>query len=1502
MEERKFNMQEDRRSRGQAIIEYALILALLALALAAILAVTGPAVGNVFSNTVYNLVGQDPETVADSLEEFGGSDNFWLTVTWVADPTNQIPQESNPDPDVAPPDEGGSEPTNTPLPTVATDTPVPTETIEPSVTPLDSSWSLPFYENVNDVDEWRLDDSTWLGGESWWAEFYPNSSFTPVDDGSGVPKPDIARWTWQLDTGDPFTSPHTLNLDYDWGTGLIVDTGAINWPSSSIDEVSIRYTRNIHVETEQTFIFTTRAAGSLTVSVGGTTVVNNAGGPTLDEGIQADDVIIPAGVHEVIVEYVDIGGNAGLSLDITEKEGKRNVDDVFAAGEGCTWGRIADDSASTLTWMFDENPGADLGGNRTCHLELRGRIDLSGAANPVLTFWDVWDFSGSGAEAYVEVAEYVADAGSGSDDVLDRAIWSGASVVPVHTSGTANYNWTRQWIDLSSFAGTEVTFRFIINNPGAAGNNRWYLDDVRLLDEPTAGTITVGELYPLDDVSAKADFITSERWDLSSEKSVGTLAWDDSPGYDYHNFNVAGGDRGTRVHYVELRDQIDLVETDGSPTPLTDAEGDDLDPQISFWHQFSIDDGTSLEVQYTTVPRNAQFDYDYDSSDIWTTIDDPATTATIEGQVALGSGATTQNSVMEKVAIPLTLIPGYDTTYFRLRFAMIVPDTANNDDSGWHIDNIYIERVDLPRFADYPFSDDVEDAAFSLDQWRFLGTFGTTVESGRYSGRSYTDSPNNDYLPNSTSILQMQYVWDMNNDTVAHLDATGGVGYPGGAADRPILRFWHWRDLSSSTSFKIDMYFADTDSWEEIWDVDYNEGNSANQRYNQQFAWELVEIDLAYAYEDEAGQTLADAALTAADDDDDIKIRFRFENFNSTVDDGVYVDDITVEDYEEDVWVLTDSGDGETFTEDFEGAWYDRWHYGGDWWGIDYDTRSGNRAMHESPDEGDDMTLNQWAMLEMKTWIDLTDVDSSDVPTLRVWMKRDIDEDRHTDMEVWIARENNSSSEGLGYNYDRLHGWENWDRIENSNWRNRAWHMMKYDLSGYAGDRIRIRFALDTSDTRIVPTDGWFIDDLSVEYNTNQRIFTLPFLDLAQSTSNWITEGDWGLAADRWKGSGGGPALVGFDQWDGAYLHCHHETGNRYNCGDNKTDTLLFHFQNLLDNYLTNGYAGFAEDLDVLGKKVDIYETTYPEMVHSYGSGFVQLGFTSDPRVTCWEYPSLDPPLARWSNCPQWDDLWVAHFERDIEIASAGTYTFSAIANEAVRVKIIGGDFAPGADDWNVINRWGPFDDEAKSETRTLNLEPGTYRLQLQWADRFNRAYLSFTISNNNFSFTDSPNEPNDSGGFDIVPSIYPRASYAIILDGVIDLTGTVAPLWEYYTLWELCTPRVDDPNSCQSNSNKGTAEAEVTFDGGFSWTDDEGTYQFRKDPVCVAAATDWTTCPNEYEDGDFNNIRSLDEGWQRRRHSLHFFVDQFVGIRYRVESREQFHDGLYITEIRVNE
>src|SRR5690349_21666769 len=101
---RKIKFRLSKPQSGQALVEYTLIVVLVILAFWVALAATGPAIGNVFSNTVCNLVqGQNCSTPIRSIPDVNA---FWATVTWAA---QQTPQES-------------PFPTNPPVPPPATAT------------------------------------------------------------------------------------------------------------------------------------------------------------------------------------------------------------------------------------------------------------------------------------------------------------------------------------------------------------------------------------------------------------------------------------------------------------------------------------------------------------------------------------------------------------------------------------------------------------------------------------------------------------------------------------------------------------------------------------------------------------------------------------------------------------------------------------------------------------------------------------------------------------------------------------------------------------------------------------------------------------------------------------------------------------------------------------------------------------------------------------------------------------------------------------------------------------------------------------------------------------------------------------------------------------------------------------------------------------------------------------------------------------------------------------
>jgi Flp pilus assembly pilin Flp len=76
---------------GQALVEYALIATLVVIAIAAILTVTGPVIGNVFSNTVYNLLGNTFDV--NTPYTLGDIKNIATSLASLT--PNQLPYETN---------------------------------------------------------------------------------------------------------------------------------------------------------------------------------------------------------------------------------------------------------------------------------------------------------------------------------------------------------------------------------------------------------------------------------------------------------------------------------------------------------------------------------------------------------------------------------------------------------------------------------------------------------------------------------------------------------------------------------------------------------------------------------------------------------------------------------------------------------------------------------------------------------------------------------------------------------------------------------------------------------------------------------------------------------------------------------------------------------------------------------------------------------------------------------------------------------------------------------------------------------------------------------------------------------------------------------------------------------------------------------------------------------------------------------------------------------------
>ena len=1437
---------------GQAMVEYALILVMVAVLFAVTLAATGPAIGNVFSNTVYNLIGGKPEDV-ERLNDPGGrgeSANFWATVEWVA---ANPPQEAAVPTNAAlpPPATPTSGPSPTPTPVTPTVTPQPTGTVPASATPQDLRHIAPWLDEINNPGWWRIDDSVWVGSDEWYGEYFANT------DLSGTP----AWEEWNANIGLDM-----WNLDFSWSGS---NGPRVGWVG---DNFSVRWTRQLYVEgpdpVQVRFTTTSGSNGGMRLwlyprdsgptPAGGCSSVPSGGGSTgtantysdgqSPGGSPTDCLVIDnwrdddwtlsttrtlnPGFYVLQTDYYNSWGNAAGSVKI-EGASSGHPDNANLAGGApqCDWHQSGDSRSNSDAFMWEEARQGEFPSNMVCYLELRGWVDFSALApsdNPQMVFWDVWDMASSNTEVWLEIAQY------NPDPALRN--WQRISL----RQGTTNYNWTRNVIDLGSyisgFGAPELTFRFAMRDSGGGAPRRWYVDDIEIRNvRPQTFTVctgdkaTCGSFWDLDNPAAingnparadsPPDFLTTGRWALTSNRAQGVLSWDSGPVMrNWESGTVLSNFNEVRINALEFNGFIDLT------SPVPDADGDQGAPILSFHQAYEIDNDTQLELQWTRDPYNVQ-------ADNWQTV------AILQAE----SPSPVSKPSLTFTEIPLNTIPNWNTQPFRLRFAQLVePDDAGG--GGWWIDNLYIERLGVPRFSDYPFLDTAETG---LDDWLPEGQWGVTADENFTRpicggcGRAFTDSPGGDYLHNTNAALALRYPIDLNNNTPENIDPADTSNVQTAAAINPVLTFWHWRDLDRNDNFLVEWSNDQGVTWNTLWQYLYNSSNG------RQYAWEYIEVDLRKIQANAVSNT-----------DDDIIIRFRLDARNdSSTRDGLYIDDIRIQDYSETSHKLWDPdvnhptygrGDNHRFVDDFDtpADYENRWKLGG-WDGTDCLQHSGLISLTESPAGSSCNPVNTvdwtYSVLGMNEIIDLRALSSSDNPTMYFWTRYDLD--GGNEIRAEIATENTGYSPtdsnnvwNAGTNYERVRGWNDWQ----SRWSrpqdsiNQAWHRAAVDLKPFAGQRIKVRFVFaQNGGSR---DDGWYIDDVIIEQRSDIPE-PLPFSDGAKSLGNWIVEGSWGLAPDQWRGSGGGPADIGNDFWTGVYYDCErHRSGDR--CRN------ISQFNNLL---YTNYAAGIERPYD---PALDIQEFAL-EIDHDFGSNGRPVGGQNDPT---------------------WDDYYAGRWKRPITITTASDITFITISDDGVRLKYTGSGAPSG---WNIIERWNYHG--RRVDISTISFAPGNYELVLEWFEASGSAVIVLTAGINNFSFTDTPKAGNGPS-FPVIESIeYSKSS--MMLRRPIDLTGATLPVIQYWTRYDL---------------GGDAGRFEVSTNGGFDWTQ-----------ANLSSSTNGFSCPPGARCSPTitgNYWPSDPSDWQLRQHNLSDYIGNgLIHIRFQLDALTSWtDDGWYITDIEI--
>lgn len=1508
-----------RGETGQALIEYALILVLVAMALMAALIATGPAIANVFSNTVCNLVGLEDCSPDSLLERGGGPESFWLTVTWVAqNPPKEQPLPTNDRVD-RPTATSTIGPSPTPTEVIPTLTPSPTRTEAPTATPDDFSFAARHEDPIDHPEWWRVDSSIYLGGEDWWGEYFPNRDLTgPAEPAPKPPSTKGGIWNYEIDKS------HKYNINFNWGAAAPL----AGWKQT--DDFSARWTRAIFVGGTEpiTVMFTIQSIGGVRFWVDTTNLTGNTywTNRTLsDAPVQITQSLTP-GSHELKLEYFSGTGDAAVFLDISSYKGNVRDDQNLASGApSCQWTRITGSQPNTVAWAWKESPGGTGAGfpaNMRCNLELRGSVDLKNKPSPKMAFWDVWDLTGGGTVT-LQIAEYAKYVylPDGTIDPTSGPKWSTGVSIPIR-SGGKNYAWTYNVVDIPASLGQLITYRFVLESGAGGGNRRYYVDDIVIdtlvhpqRDFKVCDSLpSCGNYWDLNSTAQQGDFLYSARWNLTTNNPAGGsgMSWDTSS-------SASGGSSGpyvkfgaeqppnrppqpgdVRIHSLEFNGLVTFqnISQDGTGG-IPDFEGNDGVPMLRFHQAYDIDAGTTLAIQYT---RDA-----YDTTpDNWQTVQNLATGAA-------------SSPTMQELEVDLSAVPNWWQQSFRLRFAMLVDGNSTPTRTGWQIDNITFVRKGIPRYSAYPFCDGADTGNTGVENWLTAGSWGVTQPGAFDSPRAFTDSPGGNYRHGQQSWMEMKYPIDFHNDTPENLDTWGGNkdclnGATSGAAVEPILQFWHKRNLASSEAIYVDISRPahkttgnpahDTVrlDWTPVWSYTYVTRTSTN------LAWERVEINLRAAILEviraRTGVTTDWNTLTtnANPYDDDFYIRIRLDaTAGLAVADGVYVDSIDIRNRTEvshRLWNLSEGGDGAVFVDNIDAPneWWLRWHTGGDWsatssneWAIEdppmpywWKAHSGQAAFTDSsPASANDNFRTPYrhgtfSVLEMIRVIDLTNVDASDDPTLYFWNHYETGAKDVLRVQVAVQHPTDTTRTRQGYDY--IYGWGSdisyasssswesagWDRPENK--RVDTWVREQVSLKAFAGNRIRIRFLLDAYDTANNLGDGWYIDDVRIELRS-PRVMPFPFVDLAKNTQNWITEGLWGLAPDLWKGSGGGPANLGPDTWKAYFMKC--------------TD-----IRNAVINCTASAANNFLNRLKPTEVDMDAYVNA------NLASGKALPKYVSDEILYDLGSSGRPPGAALGSAGSGWDNHYAARFIRTISVLD-GEYTFITTSDDGVRMRYEPAD-TPATSapyNWNIINNWNYRPGGRVVDMATVSLNEGDYKLVVEWFEYASNAVIIVQAGINNFSFSDSPRASATS---DVVYSV-PHGDSSLLLNGVLNLNkpaGLPSALWipslRYYTYYDL------DVGS--------SARVEVSIDGGLTWTQGSLSNNCPSGAVCSPTIAGRPPNPDPTKDGD----QMPPEDWEWRVHDLRTYANRagsnnFLVVRFRLNTLNALHDGWWITEISVN-
>jgi len=751
------------RARGQALVEYALITALLVIAIMVALAATGPAIGNVFSNTVFNLIGASAPSVTPL-----NPTQFWELVTAVASytPDSMIVPTNTSAPPTHTPTVGPS-PTHTPE--TPTSTPTVTNTPGPSPTPEDIIHNAPFYDNVDNQDWWRPGtESVFTGYDPWSVEWWTLSSSQRT---ISYVESRLAQTPSCTSTSDE------TDIVYYWGSSSgPTPGGTCSGSPWRVDDFATRWTRNIHVDSDTPVKLTTVSDDGIRVFIDGSLVSGLGTWGYHGDITQTVDYTLTTGDHTVVVEYFEAGGGATMVFTIGSA-----TDDVGT----CGWA-ASDEAAHSSPDAWSDSPGHYYSDNSTCHLALRGGVNLASLTEPPkMTFWNRWDLDYYD-KAWLQIREY------GS-----TGPWYGKII---HENYQEQLAWVRETVDLASFdavdsqsgtastidwSGKTIEFRFVLESDASQTEDGWWIDDIAI-ENNTLRTFTIGFSDGLE--TGDANWLPSGSWAISSEHTrSGSGAWSDSPGSYYSNNSDTS---------LQLDGVVDLTV----PESVT--------PELVFYHSWYLGAGDRIYVEASTDQTT------------WVSLTENRPYEALQSE--------SRNDAFMREAISLQ---AYDGTVFYLRFRLETNNTDTRD--GWWIDDIVLQNKPTGLMP-YPFFDNVENGG---SNWLADGSWAISPEQA-YSGASaWSDSPGQNYADDTNTSLTSALPFQMTTAQATQPELSFWYRHAIGNFDKLYLET-STDDGTTWTSIWSYQYTTSTAS------APFAQGVPLNE-FNTQLAWERVSVDMS---------------------------------------------------------------------------------------------------------------------------------------------------------------------------------------------------------------------------------------------------------------------------------------------------------------------------------------------------------------------------------------------------------------------------------------------------------------------------------------------------------------------------------------------------------------------------------------------------------------------------------------------------------------------------------